>query len=186
MRHSWKFRSRETETYPFALVYEFLYRLINVIDTFIRLLILKSSRAVSTHYNFRWVRCVYQEWYLSRNVKKKNIPSDMCDQRRLKSACASAQLDKSLRCPHVETLHPWLHVSIMRTVRRLIWIFAGRACPKIRFLSLRFFSVQCAILTRNYIRFLHSVVFIGFLHTRLLLKGVFFFFKQKKERIWSP
>ena len=32
----------------------------------------------------------------------------MCGQRRLKSACASAQADLSLRCPHEELLHHWL------------------------------------------------------------------------------
>ena len=32
----------------------------------------------------------------------------MCAQWRLKSACAFAQSDQSLRCPHDETLHPWL------------------------------------------------------------------------------
>ena len=32
----------------------------------------------------------------------------MCAQRRLKSTCASAQSDFSLRGPHKETLHPWL------------------------------------------------------------------------------
>ena len=32
----------------------------------------------------------------------------MCVQQRLKSACASAQSDQSLRCPHEETLHHWL------------------------------------------------------------------------------
>ena len=32
----------------------------------------------------------------------------MYAQRRLKSACASAQSDQSLRCPHEETLNSWL------------------------------------------------------------------------------
>ena len=48
-----------------------------------------------------------------------NIPSgDMCVQRRLRSACASAQSDQSLCCPHEETLHPWL--IKMRPVKILI------------------------------------------------------------------
>ena len=42
---------------------------------------------------------------------------DMCAQRRLRSACPSAQFDQSLRCPHEETLHPWL--SKMRQVKIL-------------------------------------------------------------------
>ena len=32
----------------------------------------------------------------------------MCAQRRLRSAWASAQSDQSLRCPHEESLGPWL------------------------------------------------------------------------------
>ena len=38
----------------------------------------------------------------------ENVPPDICAQRRHKSACASDQSDQSLRCPHEETLHPWL------------------------------------------------------------------------------
>ena len=44
--------------------------------------------------------------------------SDMCAQRRLKSDCASAQSDQSLRCAHEETLHPCL--SKMHTVKLLV------------------------------------------------------------------
>ena len=48
----------------------------------------------------------------------ENVLFDMCAQRRLKSACASAQTDKSLRCSHDQTFHPWL--SKMRPVKILI------------------------------------------------------------------
>ena len=48
----------------------------------------------------------------------EKVPSYMWAQRRLKSACASAQSDQSLRCPHEETLHPYL--SKMRSVKILI------------------------------------------------------------------
>ena len=48
----------------------------------------------------------------------ENVPSDLCAQRRLKSACASTQSDQSLRRPHEETLHPPL--SEMRSVKILI------------------------------------------------------------------
>ena len=58
----------------------------------------------------------YAKIYYSHNVKK-NVPSDMCVQRRLKSAGASAQSDQSLRCPHGEISHPWL--SKMTTLIRL-------------------------------------------------------------------
>ena len=51
---------------------------------------------------------------------KKNIPSDICVKRRLKSACASAQSDQSLRSPHEESLHPWLFK--MRPRKILIWL----------------------------------------------------------------
>ena len=53
---------------------------------------------------------------MDRNVRKR--PSDMCVQRRLKSAGASAQSDQSFRYPHEETLHHWQ--SKMRPVKILI------------------------------------------------------------------
>ena len=71
----------------------------------------------------------------------ENVLSDICAQRRLKSACASAHSDQSLRCPHKETLHPWLFNAPSEDsdqtarMRRLIWIFAGRTCSKGRFLT---------------------------------------------------
>ena len=51
-------------------------------------------------------------------VTWENVPSDMCAQRRLKSACASVQSDQNRRCPHEETLHPWLYK--LRPVKILI------------------------------------------------------------------
>ena len=54
-------------------------------------------------------------WISLWTVTLENIPFDMCAQRRLKSACASAQSDQNLCCPHEETLHPWL--SRMRTTK---------------------------------------------------------------------
>ena len=47
-----------------------------------------------------------------------NVPSDMCDQRRLKSACASVYTYQSFRCPHEEILRPRL--SKMRLGKILI------------------------------------------------------------------
>ena len=68
----------------------------------------------------------------------ENVASYMCPLRRLKSDCVSAQSDLSLRCPHDETLQPWL--SKMRPVKILIrlriCIFAGRTCPKVSFVTL--------------------------------------------------
>ena len=48
----------------------------------------------------------------------ENVPSDMCAKRRLKSACTTAQSDRSPRRPHEETSHPML--SKMRPVKILI------------------------------------------------------------------
>ena len=48
----------------------------------------------------------------------RNVPSDMCAQRRLGSACACAQSDQSICYPHEETLHACL--SKMRPVKILI------------------------------------------------------------------
>ena len=42
-----------------------------------------------------------QNWYLSRDLRKTYILA----QWRHKSACASAQSDQSLRCPHKEAVH---------------------------------------------------------------------------------
>ena len=53
---------------------------------------------------------------MSRDVRKHTFWH--AHPTRLKPTCLSAQSDKSLRCPHEETLHPWL--SKMRPVRILI------------------------------------------------------------------
>ena len=45
----------------------------------------------------------------------QNQQNGMCAQRRLRSAWTSAQSDQSLRCPHEESLGPWL--STERTAR---------------------------------------------------------------------
>ena len=70
----------------------------------------------------------------------ENVPFDVCTQRRLTSACASAQSDQSIRCPHEETLQPSADSDQTARMCRLIWIFAGRTCPKVRFLMLRLIS----------------------------------------------
>ena len=68
----------------------------------------------------------------------------MCVQWRLKSASASAHSNQSLRFPHEETLHPWISKNAPSVdsdqpahLRRLICIYAGRTCSKIRFLTFR-------------------------------------------------
>ena len=57
-----------------------------------------------------------QKFDLSRDMTKQT--KWVCAQRRLRSACASAQSDQSLCCPHEESLGPWL--SIERTAKTLI------------------------------------------------------------------
>ena len=49
----------------------------------------------------------------------------------------------SLRCPHQETVHPWL--SKMRPVKilislRIVWLFTGRTLPKVQLQTLRHIS----------------------------------------------
>ena len=41
-------------------------------------------------------------------LTSENVSLGMCTQRRLKSACTSAQSDQGLLCLCEETLHPWL------------------------------------------------------------------------------
>ena len=53
-----------------------------------------------------------------RSAMSESVSFDMCAQRWLKSACASAQSDKSLRCMHEETLYRLL--SKMRPAKILI------------------------------------------------------------------
>ena len=62
---------------------------------------------------------------------KKNVLTDMYAQRRLKSACASAQSDQSLRRPYQESLHPWLSkVSPVKILIRLCVCVCVRACVR--------------------------------------------------------
>ena len=61
----------------------------------------------------------------------QNQQNDLCAQRRLRSAWASAQSDQSLCCPHEETLGPQLPIG--RTAKtdqtgqmpRRIWVLVG-------------------------------------------------------------
>ena len=77
--------------------------------------------SILLHAKQKWVNVFYNAILAAT---WENVPSDMCAQRRLKSACASAQTDQSLRCPQEECLHPGL---------LKIWIFPGRICPKVCF-----------------------------------------------------
>ena len=53
--------------------------------------------------------CMYVRTYVCMYVceqQREKMTSDLCTQPRLKSACASAPSDQSLRCPREENLHP--------------------------------------------------------------------------------
>ena len=65
---------------------------------------------------------------MSHNSREKNVPSDICTQRKLKSACASVQSDQSLCCPRKETLPSWL--SKMRPVKILIRLCECGGCSE--------------------------------------------------------
>ena len=47
----------------------------------------------------------------------------MCAQRRLRSACTSAQADQSLRCPPEDTLDPWVPRTPECPVKTLIRLY---------------------------------------------------------------
>ena len=78
--------------------------------------------------------------YFIRVATWENVPSDLCAQRKLKSACASVQSDQSFRCPHEELCiigYPKCaseDSDQTARMRRLIWIFAWCTCPKVRFM----------------------------------------------------
>ena len=80
------------------------------------------------------------KWYTTWD----NVPSARHAQGRFKSACAYAQSYQSLRSLH--KIYAYLAISNApcedsdqtARMRRLIWIFIGRTCPKECFLTLRF------------------------------------------------
>ena len=92
-------------------------------------------------------------YYIASIWAWENVPSDMCAQRRLRSACAFAQSDLSLRCSHEEILNPWIQDASSEDseqtarMRRQIWIFAWRSCPKACFLTMQPSFVMCLCLT---------------------------------------
>ena len=68
--------------------------------------------------------------YAIRVAKWENVPSDMCAQRSLKSACAYAQSDQNFVVKTL-SIHKTSREDAYLTarMRRLIWIFEGRTCP---------------------------------------------------------
>ena len=97
----------------------------------------------------------------------ENVPFHMCAQRRFKSACAFAQSDQSLRCPHEETLHLgylkygqwrfWSDFANAQADLNLCWahMSEGRTCPRVQFLTLSLIPYARPI--RQYYRFAHFV-----------------------------
>ena len=78
--------------------------------------------------------------FIKRAVTSESVPSDMCAQRRFRSACAFAQSDQNLHCAHfwLAKTEKILHADnkdsnqTART-RRLIWVFVGRTCQRYLF-----------------------------------------------------
>ena len=98
------------------------------------------------------------ELYRIEPQREETYPLDMCAQRKLKTACTSAQTDQCLRYPHEETLHPWLSKNEpceesdqTARMRRLIWIFTRHTCPKVRFLTLRLHLLKSFLLKTAYL-----------------------------------
>ena len=97
----------------------------------------------------------------------ESVHSEMCAERRFKSACASAQFDQSPCCPHEEFLHPFAIQNAPSEdsdqtahLRSLIWIFAGCTWPKVRFLTrskVRFCIPYSCILFGGYGALGHSI-----------------------------
>ena len=84
---------------------------------------------------------IYPKYILA--PMSENVPSDMSAQGRLKSACASPQMDQSIGYLHEETLNPWLSkmcpVKIQIRVREYavwsesslgaqVWCYIFRCC----------------------------------------------------------
>ena len=74
--------------------------------------------------------------------------SKMCSQQ-FKSTCASVQSDQILRCPHEETLHPWL--SKMRPVNILIRLRVHVQTDQNFCSSQRFEGTISDVLTSKYV-----------------------------------
>ena len=69
-------------------------------------------------FYFRYIlqnKCLFFILFFICAAAQQNQPNDMCAQRRLRSAWASAQSDQSFRCPHEESL-----ATLQRTAKTLI------------------------------------------------------------------
>ena len=114
-----------------------------------------------------------------RTSPSEKVPSHMCAQRRLRSACASAQSDQSLRCPREESLHPWL--SKMRTVKILTSLreFAGWSESSLGAPVRRYVLGCCR-------SFCYSLSFSTIWANSAEVNIIFFFRNLKKKKGWTP
>ena len=85
----------------------------------------------------------------------QNQQNGHCAQRRHRSACASAQSDQSLRCPHEETLGPQLPIE--RTAKTLIRL-GGAQGSLVRAPALLHTGYTC-----NLRRISHDIMYMVFL-----------------------
>ena len=79
-------------------------------------------------WNYKHTR-IWTRWFDYRNANENLVPPDMCAQRKLKSACYSRYTPSEDSDQTVRML-------------RLIWLFAWRTCPKVRFLTLRLYLMM--------------------------------------------
>ena len=78
----------------------------------------KSLDAAQLLLNILQIQICYQYQLFIWAASWQNQQNGLCTQRRLRSACSSAQSDQSLRCPHEESLGPKLPIE--RTAKTLI------------------------------------------------------------------
>ena len=92
---------------------------------------------LENHFNILWLKW---RWAATSEI----VPSNMCAQQRLKSACAIVQPDQSFSCLNEKTFAsltiqnaPMEDSDQNARMRRLfLKFFAGRICPQVHFLTL--------------------------------------------------
>ena len=109
----------------------------------------------------------FPKWFLYENLAAawQNEHNDLCAQRRLRSALASAQSDQSLRCPPEAIVGPKL--SIERTAKTLIRLGGCPGCNFDRDISssLRWAQLsswggsKCFFLESKYAGHIHFITF---------------------------
>ena len=77
------------------------------------------------HSSNLWRSYMYSGTFNALNRNVQNVPSHMCAQRRLRSACASTQADQSLHCPLKVLLHPWLLKCTRRRSDQTVFFFGA-------------------------------------------------------------